>query len=530
MTKNKVVEKFKNLLLELPNVKKVKYIESKVSNITTNWSAQAWGPELIARDIGANFFDGCVEAKLPIDNVKISTKHDQIVVSSMKTKFSLRKLFFLGSTKSDSEGMIGMHGEGYKMCVVSLARMSVFDPINISGSDALIVSVGEEDAETGLRPLVYHFFKINDQGGSFFIINTISKELKEAFDKTMLNFFHEKNEMVGELLHSYNEIEAYKSNTKDGAGFYCGLKRITIKDIPIVLNIKKPYAALEKFTRQDRDRNAFSQKLQSTYFNIFCRSGFGYNFYGNDAIYHIIKSSKAIWKKGAPLLATIANHSYSRLKEDPRLKKLFGKDYISESKFRYALPISWSDWYSTKTQGYVLRRDKKLKETKTMLPSYFASFGVESSLDAFIRNKENTEKRIKNKKTADLSPKENKAIDFLFKASKGINPSFANLFNRDDEDNNLYDVKFRKIFCKELLGELKNNNDYNSKTVYLHKDLFKASFGKIFSVFLHELSHSHGSGDGEREFSDMLTVLLQNSIEKNSVISKYSKEWSKYKT
>ena len=70
--------------------------DNKVSNITTNWSAQAWGPELIARDIGANFFDGCVEAKLPIDNVKISTKHDQVVVSSMKTKFSLRKLFFLG--------------------------------------------------------------------------------------------------------------------------------------------------------------------------------------------------------------------------------------------------------------------------------------------------------------------------------------------------------------------------------------------------------------------------------------------------
>ena len=59
----------------------------------------------------------------------------------------------------------------------------------------------------------------------FFIINTISKELKEAFDKTMLNFFHPKNEMIGELLHEYNEIEAYKSNTKDGAGFYCGLKK-----------------------------------------------------------------------------------------------------------------------------------------------------------------------------------------------------------------------------------------------------------------------------------------------------------------
>ena len=97
MTKDKVIEKCKNLLLDLPNITKAEHVESKVSNITTNWSAQAWGPQLIARDIGANFFDGCIEAKLPIDNVKISTKHDQIVVSSMKTKFSLRKLFFLGS-------------------------------------------------------------------------------------------------------------------------------------------------------------------------------------------------------------------------------------------------------------------------------------------------------------------------------------------------------------------------------------------------------------------------------------------------
>ena len=103
------------------------------------------------------------------------------------------------------------------------------------------------------------------------------------------------------------------------------------------------------------------------------------------------------------------------------------------------------------------------------------------------------------------------------------------MFNREDESNNLYDVTFRKIFCKELLGELKNNNEYNSKTVYLHKDLFKSSFSRIFSIFLHELSHCHGSGDGEREFSDMLTVLLQNSIEKSSVIAKYSKEWPRYK-
>ena len=529
MTNEKVIEKCKNLLLDLPNITKVEHLESKVSNITTAWSHKAWSPEQIARDIGANFYDGCIEAKLPIDNVKITTDHDQVVVHSPNTKFSLKKLFFLGSSKTGEQGYVGKHGEGFKLSIVSLARISVFDPINISGSDALIITIGNEDLETKLRPLVFNYFKINEQNGTFFIVNTISDELKDAFKKTMLNFFHLKNELVGELLHEHNEIECYKSNTEHGYGFYCGLKRIEIKNIPIIINIKKPYAALEKLTAQDRDRANFGTKLQSTFYNIFCRGGFGYNFNGNDAIYHIISSSKLTWKKGAPLLASISNHSYTRLKKDPRIKKLFGKEYISESKFRYTGAISWSDWYSTKTQGYVLKRDKQLKDKKIMLPSYFASFGVESSLDAFIRKKENTEKRIKNKKTADLSTKENKAIDFLFKASKKINPSFANLFNRDDEDNNLYEVKFRKIFCKELLGELKNNNEYNSKTVYLHKDLFKASFGKIFSTFLHELSHSHGSGDGEREFSDMLTVLLQNSIEKNSIISKYSKEWSRYR-
>ena len=88
----------------------------------------------------------------------------------------------------------------------------------------------------------------------------------------MLNFFHPKNKLIGSLLSEYNEIECYQSTSNDGVGFYRGLKRVDIKGIPIIINIKKPYAALDKFTKQDRDRNAFSQKLQSTFFNIFCRS------------------------------------------------------------------------------------------------------------------------------------------------------------------------------------------------------------------------------------------------------------------
>ena len=191
--------------------------------------------------------------------------------------------------------------------------------------------------------------------------------------------------------------------------------------------------------------------------------------------------------------------------------------------------MDWSTWYSTTTQAWILKRDRKECKKKKKLPSYFSFLGLESSLDRFLISRKNAEKRIKNKKTADLTTKENRAIDFLFKASKEINPSFTNLFNTNNEESNLYDVKFRKIFCKELLGELKNNSDYNSKTVYLHKDLFKSNFGVVLSTFLHELSHASGSGDGQREFSDMLTVLLASSINKHKTISKYNKEWSKYK-
>ena len=74
---------------------------------------------------------------------------------------------------------------------------------------------------------------------------------------------------------------------------------------------------------------------------------------------------------------------------------------------------------------------------------------------------------------------------------------------------------------KDLLGELKNSSDINSKIIYLHQDLFKETFGKMFSVFLHELAHASGNDDGSREFSDSLTVLIQKCIDNNSEITKF---------
>ena len=47
--------------------------------------------------------------------------------------------------------------------------------------------------------------------------------------------------------------------------------------------------------------------------------------------------------------------------------------------------------------NFIRSKTEKEKKSKKLLPAYFCSFGVESALDRFIKNKKNAEKRIKNK-------------------------------------------------------------------------------------------------------------------------------------
>ena len=67
-----------------------------------------------------------------IDAINVKTKNDQIVVSA-KSTFDLRKLLFLGSNKAGDDETIGQFGEGAKAAYVSMIKMGVHDPINVSG-------------------------------------------------------------------------------------------------------------------------------------------------------------------------------------------------------------------------------------------------------------------------------------------------------------------------------------------------------------------------------------------------------------
>ena len=49
--------------------------------------------------------------------------------------YSLEKLYYIGSSKTEQENMIGAHGEGVKKCLSDMARMGITNPIMISRDD-----------------------------------------------------------------------------------------------------------------------------------------------------------------------------------------------------------------------------------------------------------------------------------------------------------------------------------------------------------------------------------------------------------
>ena len=186
MEKNKKIEIYKNLILDVPGVSSAKFDKSIESSVTTSWGVN-WDADFIARDILQNFRDSNLSE---IEKVVVNTKNDKILVEGNNC-FDLRKLFFVGSNKAGDDTTVGEYGEGFKAAVVSMLKRGIQAPVSVSGDTAVVIDVGDEVVED-LRPLVYHFFKVNKQNKTSFLIHTYDKELKAAFDFGMSHFWFEK--------------------------------------------------------------------------------------------------------------------------------------------------------------------------------------------------------------------------------------------------------------------------------------------------------------------------------------------------
>jgi len=525
-TDKKSIEKYRNLILDIPGIKSADYVNSTTSSVTLSWGVE-WSPDYIARDIIQNFRDA---NHTEIDSINVKTKNDQIVVSA-KSTFDLRKLLFLGSNKAGDDETIGQFGEGAKAAYVSMIKMGVHDPINISGDQAVVISVGPEVIED-MRPLVYHWFKIPKQQQTLFVVNTYNKELKKAFDFGLNHFWYENNSLKGDLLYEYNDISTFKSTTKnEGYLFYGGIMRARIPDVPVCINILKKYKKIEDKIKADRDRNSFSSALTNSFLSIWARSGFYYNgMQNNKAIKFILEKTRSQWPKGLPILSALANHSY-HLRDDKSLKKLFGKKYYAESVFHHSRSISWSDWYDTKVQSKILRGDKNFKKKgRIKLPAYFVRFGVVSSLELFVKQKEAMEERIKKNQSISLTKKQRKAVEYALECVGKVAPSFSGLYNQFKEDEGIFELNIKAVKSDDILGEMKEGRGYGDKTIFLNQNLFKSKFSTFMAILSHEMAHVFG-GDGERQFSDVLTHILEQAIQKNAILSRYAKKWEQgYRT
>ena len=546
------IKEHAKILKKIPGVTTVKHNYSVESSSTLNWGVD-YDANFISRECYQNMRDGCVSQNFPISDVKTSFKSGLTIVEG-PSEFNLKLLFYIGGTKATDDTQLGTFGEGAVISAISLIKLGVDCPIFTSGEEAIVISASEDDNELGLRPLIYSFYKIKyknkeSKKGSKIVISSFKESIREAFKSGLEDHFYwPENPNLGEFLYSYNSISFYKSKKENGQIFYNGLSRGEV-DFPLIINIEKKYAKIEKKISKDRDRNTFNQDLRSQFFNIAAASGFHHSEDAqNPAIQYILEQTQHIWKKnggGHPLLSAVCNHVWNLRSEDSSdyLDELFkpsGKTrgYFSESTPRYA-PYGYGGRYWEK-EPEIFRMDRAFENKGYQkLPGYFTRLGIKSSIQILEEKKEKAEEKAKRDSIRELNKKETSAINFLLKSLKTVAPGFSGVFYAFEDTENiqiennygsLYSISFKILKSDKILGELKDSaSQFDEKTVYLNGKLFSQSFGSIMSTLLHELQHTFGHMDGSRIFGDQLTILLKIMIDHPDELAKCKKQWEEYR-
>ena len=91
MIDKKIIEKYKNLILDIPGIKSAEYVNSTTSSVTLSWGIE-WSSDYIARDIIQNFRDSN-RSEINSINVKMSDSEAGDFRSTMEVSiiFTLKK-------------------------------------------------------------------------------------------------------------------------------------------------------------------------------------------------------------------------------------------------------------------------------------------------------------------------------------------------------------------------------------------------------------------------------------------------------
>jgi len=520
----------------------IKHLYTKESSVTLNWGVE-WDEQMIARDFLQNFRDANKDA---IPNIKIEeNKQSEGIRIIGQNVFNLDNLYYLGSLKGDED--IGQYGEGFKAACVSLFKLCPEAEVTCSSGNKAVTITMDEVSE--LKPLIYDFYKISDTKKSELHLNNLSKELIKELKKGMNLFWHDKHKHIKKYFYKSPEIAIYDSKTKEGAIFYRGLKRATLP-VSTLIVIKEKVPSIERVIRQDRDRNSFQddiihkvakhlktsflKKDTKTFTGEFCTCGLCEDACEDKVshlllnnIYFITKFKEYIKEGKGHILLKELFTVLDRLPLDTFLGGVLnnivfnGKEdlvYASDSK----------DFFNN-----VLANNKDLairarvieasfeKEMRIKLPQYFQKIGVISPLKQAFREYNQKQEEREKKLTKYPNKKEATILCLFEDMVSRYSPYMAELIYDHDVSYKM----FKKTKKDEDLQGMYNSEN---RTIYFKHNLLTNKFGRALATFIHEWGHFVGI-DGSEEFTNLLTEILEKTIDFAPNFSIFQKLWADIK-
>ena len=482
----------------------LRHVRTETSAVTTAWGVN-WSEALIARDLMQNFYDA---NRAGGANIQVAVEGRDVTISA-PAAHNLERLFYLGSEKGPDE--VGHYGEGFKVAVTCLLRDHRVTPVALSGSQALCLRISDDPvAGTKLYPLIYDFFETtNECAGTRLILPDCSPKLVQALQAGLTHFFYPANPLLGAQLWVAPSglFLIYASADQDGHVFYRNLLRGDIARLPLVLVIHKEYRIIEDKIKNDRDRNAFGDKLMDTFYKTFIRHGIDWE---RNAMRVVVEAGRACWEQGHPLLSALADstgYHVSTLFDTATAQALFQDQHYARShsnqpalQLRYAqVEAQWQ------------------QEGRIGLPGYFVKFGVPSA-ERYI--KERDEKaRLEASKTNSRSPTqaEEASMQVLNRVLGQLAAPIQAVFSR-------HHTRYTVARTDAVLGELKKGRGYRSQEVFLAEQVFEADFAEALAIYLHEHAHIFGH-DGDRGFTDALTELIENVVRLRRELDGYEAQW-----
>jgi hypothetical protein len=228
----------------------------------------------------------------------------------------------------------------------------------------------------------------------------------------------------------------------------------------------------------------------------------------------VVESTRAVWERGHPLLAEIADkvggYRWQNSQWPQKLAaEVFGQRYYARS--TSSIPTEQLE-FSTIERGWQ-------EQGRKPLPSYFRNFGVIDARSHVEQVKKKADEEAKRRGKRPPTGSELSGIRALSGVTRELAPELMALLDRGVLN---YSVTASDV----VLGQLKRDRSYRARDIYLAARVFEADFAEALAVFLHEHAHIFGH-DGDRGFTDALTELIEAVVRHRDVLDRHEATWDK---